>query len=95
MKVFISSVITGFEAFRNAASTAQLKGVMDVLEGEWSSARIVGDPHSSIVDLPLTMVQSSNFLSVAAWYDNEYGYANQLIREAVSVLGGKPRPPQP
>ena len=42
------------DAFRKAAATAPLKGIMGVLEDEWASSRIVGDPHSSIVDLPLT-----------------------------------------
>ena len=42
---------------------------MAVLEDEWASSRIVGDPHSSIVDLPLTAIQG-DLLSVAAWYDN-------------------------
>jgi glyceraldehyde 3-phosphate dehydrogenase len=73
------------DAFREAASAAPLKGVMDVLEGEWSSARIVGDPHSSLIDLPLTMVQDSNFLSVAAWYDNEYGYTSRLAEMAAYI----------
>ncbi|HSH81743.1 MAG TPA: glyceraldehyde 3-phosphate dehydrogenase NAD-binding domain-containing protein [Herpetosiphonaceae bacterium] len=73
------------DAFREAASRAPLKGVMDVLEGEWSSARIVGDPHSSLVDLPLTMVQDTNFLSVAAWYDNEYGYTASLATAAAYI----------
>ena len=75
------------DAFRAAASTAPLKGVMDVLEGEWSSARIVGDSHSSLVDLPLTMVQDTNFLSVAAWYDNEYGYTSTLAQMAARIAG--------
>lgn len=66
------------DAFRAAAATAPLKGVMGILEGEWASSRIVGESHSSIVDLPLTMVQDSNFLSVAAWYDNEYGFTSRL-----------------
>ena len=70
------------DAFRQAASSAPLKGVMDVLEGEWASSRIVGDSHSSLVDLPLTMIQDSNFLSVAAWYDNEYGYTSRLAEMA-------------
>lgn len=70
------------DAFRKAAAAAPLKGVMDVLEGEWASSRIVGDPHSSLVDLPLTMVQGNNFLSVAAWYDNEYGYTSRLAEAA-------------
>lgn len=73
------------DAFRQAAASGPLKGVMDVLEGEWASSRIVGDAHSSLVDLPLTMIQDSNFLSVAAWYDNEYGYTSRLA-EMASLL---------
>jgi glyceraldehyde 3-phosphate dehydrogenase len=70
------------DAFRKAAASGPLNGVMDVLEGEWASSRIVGDSHSSLVDLPLTMIQDSNFLSVAAWYDNEYGYTSRLAEMA-------------
>ncbi len=70
------------DAFRKAAAQPPLKGVMDVLEGEWASSRIVGDPHSSIVDLPLTAVQEGSLLSVAAWYDNEMGYATRLAEVA-------------
>jgi glyceraldehyde 3-phosphate dehydrogenase len=70
------------EAFKGAAANAPLKGIMDVLEEEWASSRIVGDAHSSLIDLPLTMVQDSNFLSVAAWYDNEYGYTSRLAEMA-------------
>ena len=66
------------DAFRSAAAKAPLKGVMDVLEDEWASSRIVGDSHSSIIDLPITQVMGDHFLSVAAWYDNEWGYATRL-----------------
>lgn len=69
------------DCFRQAAAAAPLKGVMGVLEGEWPSARIVGDPLSSIIDLPLTTVQDG-MLSVAAWYDNEMGYATRLADTA-------------
>jgi glyceraldehyde 3-phosphate dehydrogenase len=70
------------QAFRKAAATAPLQGVLGVLEEEWASSRIVGDPHSSIVDLPLTAVQSGVMLSVAAWYDNEMGYSTRLAETA-------------
>jgi glyceraldehyde 3-phosphate dehydrogenase len=72
------------DAFRKAATTAPLKGIMDVLEDEWASSRIVGDPHSSIVDLPLTAVQG-DLLSVAAWYDNEWGYTARLAESAAKL----------
>ncbi len=72
------------DAFRKAAVEGSLKGVMGVLEEEWASSRIVGDPHSSIVDLPLTQVQG-DLLSVAAWYDNEMGYATRLAETAAKL----------
>jgi glyceraldehyde 3-phosphate dehydrogenase len=75
------------DAFRNAAATAPLKGIMSVLEDEWASARIFADPHSSIVDLPLTQVLDGTFVSVAAWYDNEMGYSNRLAETAALLAG--------
>jgi glyceraldehyde 3-phosphate dehydrogenase len=70
------------EAFIKAAATAPLKGVMDVLTEEWASSRIVGDSHSSIVDLPLIQTMGDTLVSVAAWYDNEWGYATRLAETA-------------
>jgi glyceraldehyde 3-phosphate dehydrogenase len=74
------------DAFRKAAAEAPLKGIMAVLEQEWASSRVVGDPHSSIVDLPLTQVQG-DLLSVAAWYDNEMGYSTRLAETAAQIAG--------
>jgi glyceraldehyde 3-phosphate dehydrogenase len=76
------------DAFRKAASVPPLKGVMAVLEEEWASSRILGDSHSSIVDLPLTAVQGE-LLSVAAWYDNEMGYSARLAEMAARIASGE------
>jgi glyceraldehyde 3-phosphate dehydrogenase len=72
------------DAFRRAATMPPLQNVMSVLEDEWASSRIVGDPHSSIVDLPLTAAQG-DLLSVAAWYDNEMGYSTRLAETAARI----------
>src|SRR5512137_937010 len=72
------------DAFRKAAAVPPLKGVMGVLEEEWASARILGDPHSSIIDLPLTAVQE-DLHSVADWYDNEMGYSTRLDETAALI----------
>jgi glyceraldehyde 3-phosphate dehydrogenase len=72
------------DTFRTAAAVPPLKGIMSVLEDEWASSRVVGDPHSSIVDLPLTAVQGE-LLSVAAWYDNEMGYSARLAETAAHI----------
>jgi glyceraldehyde 3-phosphate dehydrogenase len=73
------------EAFRKAAAVPPLKGIMGVLDDEWASSRILGDPHSSIVDLPLTAVEGE-LLSVAAWYDNEMGYSARLAETALQIV---------
>ena len=80
-------------AFRDAAATQPLKGVMGVLEDEWASSRILGDPNSSIVDLPLTAVQGE-LVSVAAWYDNEMGYSTRLAETAALIASSKTGVPQ-
>jgi glyceraldehyde 3-phosphate dehydrogenase len=77
------------DTFRKAASTAPLKGVMDVLEEGWPSSRIVGDTHSSIVDLPLVAVQGGTLVSIAAWYDNEWAFSTRLA-EVAAYLAGPP-----
>jgi len=73
------------DAYRKAAETAPLKGIMGVLEDEWASSRIVGDPHSSIIDLPLTQVLGGTLASIAAWYDNEMGYSTRLAETAATL----------
>jgi glyceraldehyde 3-phosphate dehydrogenase len=71
------------DLFREAAASGPLRDILDVVEGEWTSARIVGDPHSSIIDLPLT--QSYNgMISVAAWY-NEAGFSMRLAETAARL----------
>jgi glyceraldehyde 3-phosphate dehydrogenase len=74
------------EAFRTAAN-GPLKGIMGVLEEEYASARILGESHSSIVDLPLVQVLDGTLLSIAAWYDNEMGYATRLAEMAKRIIG--------
>jgi glyceraldehyde 3-phosphate dehydrogenase len=72
-------------AFRQAAAKAPQSEVMEVLEDEWASSRIVGDTHASIIDLPLIQVLDGSLVSVAAWYDNEMGYSAQLAHTAAWI----------
>ncbi|MDD5705940.1 MAG: glyceraldehyde 3-phosphate dehydrogenase NAD-binding domain-containing protein [Kiritimatiellae bacterium] len=74
------------ELFRTAAKSGPMRGIVDVLEEEWASARILGDAHSSIIDLPLLQTQGDTMVSVAAWYDNEMGYATRLAEAAAHLI---------
>jgi glyceraldehyde 3-phosphate dehydrogenase len=80
------------QAFIQASQTDAFRGVLDVLTDEWTSTRIVGDSHSSIIDLPLTNVIGGNLVSVAAWYDNEMGYATRLAEMAAYLTEAVPAP---
>ena len=62
------------DAMRDAASE-RMKGILDVVEEHVVSMDMKGDEHSSIVHAPVTNVVAGNLVKVAAWYDNEWGYA--------------------
>ncbi len=49
------------------------------------SSDIIQDPRASIVDLDLTQVVDGNLVKVMSWYDNEWGYTSQMIKEAVRI----------
>jgi glyceraldehyde 3-phosphate dehydrogenase len=66
------------QAFRDAAKTPRLKGILQAVEEPLVSIDYKGDPHSSSVDLEFTLVlgkEKSNFAKIVAWYDNEWGYS--------------------
>ncbi len=71
--------------FEEEAATKRYSGVLGVSHDPLVSSDIVGDPRASVVDLELTKVIDGDLLKVMSWYDNEWGYANQMVREAVSM----------
>ena len=73
------------EIFKREVQKTEYQGILEVTEDPIVSSDIVGNPHSAIIDLSLTQVVSGNMLKVIAWYDNEYGYANRLVEEAIIV----------
>ncbi|MBG9348573.1 type I glyceraldehyde-3-phosphate dehydrogenase [Corynebacterium belfantii] len=60
------------------AAEGELKGVLAYTEDPIVSTDIVTDAHASIFDAGLTKV-ISNQVKVVSWYDNEWGYSNQLV----------------
>ena len=74
------------EAFREEAATARYEGILGVSEDPLVSADIVGDPRAAIIDLELTRVVDGTLVKVMAWYDNEWGFTHQMIREARDIL---------
>ncbi len=70
------------ELFKKVAKEPYYEGIIGVTEEELVSSDFIGDPHSCIVDLPLTDVVGGNMIKIVAWYDNEWGYSNRLVEIA-------------
>ena len=77
------------DALREAAA-GRLRGVMAINDEPLVSVDLRGDPHSSIVEAESTMAIGDDLVKVAAWYDNEWGYACRVADAAALVAAGTP-----
>lgn len=91
--VFLTSRETTVEEvnqiFREEAESDRYKGVLGVTNEPLVSSDIIQVPLASLVDLEMTMVVDKDLVKLMSWYDNEWGYASQMVREAVAVSQGK------
>jgi glyceraldehyde 3-phosphate dehydrogenase len=75
-------------ALKKASEAGPLKGYLGCEEHELVSSDFKGDPRSSIVDVPSTMVVGGNCVKVVSWYDNEWGYSCR-VRDLINYIAGK------
>jgi glyceraldehyde 3-phosphate dehydrogenase len=75
-------------ALKKASEAGPLKGYLGYEEQELVSADFRGDPRSSIVDAPMTLVVGGTCVKVISWYDNEWGYSSR-VRDLINYLGAK------
>lgn len=73
------------EILKKASQSDRWKGIFTVTEEDLVSSDIKGNPHASIADLAFTRVVGGNLVKVLAWYDNEMGYTNTLVRHVMEV----------
>jgi glyceraldehyde 3-phosphate dehydrogenase len=74
------------------AESERYRGVLSVTRDPIVSSDIIKDPDASVVDLGMTQVVDGDLIKVMSWYDNEWGYSNQLVREALRVANAVDRP---
>jgi glyceraldehyde 3-phosphate dehydrogenase len=65
-------------AYREAAQSAAMMGILEYTEDPIVSSDIVGNSHSCIID-GLSTMANGNMVKVLGWYDNEWGYSNRLV----------------
>ncbi len=73
------------ETLRGAAAAARWEGIFKTTDEELVSSDIVGEPCASIADLSMTRVVDGNLVKVLAWYDNEMGYTESLVRHVIAA----------
>ena len=66
-------------AFRKAAESGPLEGILQYTEEELVSVDYIGNPHSCILDSKCTNVVDGTMVKVSGWYDNEWGYASRCV----------------
>jgi glyceraldehyde 3-phosphate dehydrogenase len=67
------------DAFRKAAQSKEMKGILGITDEELVSADIIGSTYSALVDAQSTMILGENSVKVLAWYDNEWGYSRRVV----------------
>jgi len=72
------------------AANGKMKGILEVTDEELVSIDFRGNPHSSIVDAPLTKVVDGNLAKVFSWYDNEWGFSNR-VRDLIFYMAKRDR----
>ncbi|MEO0334938.1 MAG: type I glyceraldehyde-3-phosphate dehydrogenase [Pseudomonadota bacterium] len=71
--------VDAINAALTKASESSLKGVLATEEAPLVSSDYIGNPYSSIVDLPSTMVMGDKMAKVFSWYDNEMGFSYRMV----------------
>ena len=70
------------------SSTDRYEKVIAVTEEPIVSTDIIGSAFAATVDLEMTRVVDGDLVKIMAWYDNEWGFTNQMIRQIQSLFAG-------
>ena len=87
--VFVTARVTTVaeinQIFKEEAASARYRDILGYAEDPIVSADIIMDPRASVFDPSMTQVVDGDLVKVMSWYDNEWGYTNQMVREAVRL----------
>jgi glyceraldehyde 3-phosphate dehydrogenase len=66
---------------KEEAATERYKKVVSVSEEPLVSTDIIQSTFASVVDTEMTRVVDGDLCKIMAWYDNEWGFTNQMVRQ--------------
>ncbi|HKY54760.1 MAG TPA: glyceraldehyde 3-phosphate dehydrogenase NAD-binding domain-containing protein [Anaerolineales bacterium] len=70
------------QIFIEEADSERYRGILGVTHDPIVSSDIIKDPRASVIDLGMTRVVDGDLVKILSWYDNEWGFTNQMVREA-------------
>jgi len=73
------------DVLRSAAVAPRWEGIFAATDEELVSSDIIGEPYASLADLGMTRVVDGTLVKVLAWYDNEMGYTESLVRHVLAA----------
>ena len=82
-----STTVEEINAAFDEAAGGQLRGILAVSHEELVSSDFKTDPHSSIVDAPLTLMLGERSAKVVSWYDNEWGFSCRMV-DLITYMAG-------
>jgi hypothetical protein len=69
------------DIFKEEILTDRYKEVLSATDDPIVSTDIIQSTYAAIVDLEMTRVVDGDLVKIMAWYDNEWGFSNQMIRQ--------------
>ncbi len=75
------------DIFEEESRTDRYSKVLTTTWDPLVSSDIVKSPYASTIDLGMTRVVDGDLLKVMTWYDNEWGFTNQMIRQILEIKG--------
>ncbi|HEY9364500.1 MAG TPA: erythrose-4-phosphate dehydrogenase, partial [Chitinophagaceae bacterium] len=69
------------DILKEEAATDRYKEIVSVTNEPLVSTDIIQSPFAAIIDMEMTRVVDGDLVKIMAWYDNEWGFTNQMIRQ--------------
>ncbi|HLZ46125.1 MAG TPA: type I glyceraldehyde-3-phosphate dehydrogenase [Gemmatimonadales bacterium] len=84
-----STTVEGVNAaFKQAAASGPLKGILETSDEPLVSHDYIGNLYSSVIDTMSTAVINGTLVHVSSWYDNEMGYSARCV-DLLAYMGRK------